>query len=361
MRLSRPLRWLAAGAAVYLAVCALMFTLQHRLQYRPNPAPMDTAAAALPGLEVQALDTADGERLVAWWHPPRDARSPVVLYLHGNGANLAARMGRLRWLAQQGAGFLALSWRGYGGSTGTPSEAGLMTDARTAWAALAQRVAPERIVVFGESLGTTVAVMLAAEVPAAAVVLDSGFASVLDVASARYFWLPVPWLLREPFRADLAAPRVRVPVLQVHCRDDPVTPTASALRLHALLPQAAPMVVVDGRCHTPSLLRFEAPLREFLERVRAPAVVSGRARPGRRAGIRRPARPARGRRSGHSRRGHRTAARSSPPSRHRAWRGHPGGSRGAGLPRRSPARESSRCADQRQPVGAVDPRLRAGG
>jgi hypothetical protein len=257
-------RWLALLAGSYLALCAAMFLLQHRLQYHPNPAPMDAAAARLPGMAAETLETADGERIVAWWLPPRGDTAPVYLYLHGNGANLLARDTRLRRLAADGAGFLAVSWRGYGGSSGRPDEAALLDDARTAHAALASRVDPRRIVVFGESLGTTVAVLLAAEAPVAALVLDSSFASALDVAERRYPWLPVRWLLRDTYRADLAAPRVRVPVLQIHCRDDPVTPLESALALNTLLPQRQPLVMVEQRCHTPSLLEFESALRRFV-------------------------------------------------------------------------------------------------
>ena len=267
MTFNRLLRWTAGLLAAYLAACAAMFFFQHRLQFRPNPSPMDLAAANLPDARAETLDTADGERIVVWWQPPRDATAPVYLYLPGNGANLMSRDGRLRRLAQSGAGFMAVSWRGYGGSSGRPSEAGLMTDARTAYAALAQRADPSRIVVFGESLGTTVAVLLAAERPAAALVLDSSFASVQDVAESRYWWLPVRWLITDPFRADLAAPQVRVPVLQVHCRDDPVTPIDSARRLNALLPQRRPIATVEDRCHTPSLARFDAWVRDFVRVV----------------------------------------------------------------------------------------------
>jgi hypothetical protein len=197
--------------------------------------------------------------------PPRHEGVPVYLYLHGNGANLATRDRRLAWLTEGGAGLLAVSWRGYGGSSGRPHEAGLLTDARTAYRTLAARVDPARIVIFGESLGTTVAVMLAAEVPVAALVLDSSFASALDIAQGSYPWLPVRWLLRDTYRADLAAPRVRVPVLQVHCRDDPVTPLASAQRLQARLPGRRPLVMVEGRCHTPRIAEFEPALRRFVE------------------------------------------------------------------------------------------------
>jgi pimeloyl-ACP methyl ester carboxylesterase len=263
--LSRRLaRWLVTLAGLYGLLCGFMYAMQSMLQYRPDPSPMDPAAVALPQFRAETLATPDGERIVAWWLPPRHEGAPVYLYLHGNGASLAARDRRLARLSEGGAGLLAVSWRGYGGSTGRPHEAGLLTDARTAYRTLAARVDPARIVVFGESLGTTVAVMLAAEVPVAALVLDSSFASALDVAQGSYPWLPVRWLLRDTYRADLAAPRVRVPVLQVHCRDDPVTPLASAQRLQALLPGRRPLVTVEGRCHTPRIGEFEPALRRFV-------------------------------------------------------------------------------------------------
>lgn len=257
---------LLALLLAYLVVGLAIFFGQRRLQYHPDTSPMNPAAAGLAGAVQETLATPDGERIVVWWVAPKRDDAPVYLYLHGNGSNLHARAARFGRLVDGGAGLLAVSWRGYGGSSGSPSEAGLRTDARAAYDALARRVDPKRIVLFGESLGTTVATMLAAEVKSAALVLDSGFASALDIGSRRYPVLPVRWFMRDPLRADLAAPSVAVPVFQVHCADDPVTPIASARQLHELLPRARPLLVIDDRCHVPSLLRFEAPLREFVER-----------------------------------------------------------------------------------------------
>lgn len=108
----------------------------------------------------------------------------------------------------EGAGLYAVSWRGYGGSTGTPTEAGLLADARAAYADLRKRIAAERILLFGESLGTTVALILAAQSPVRALLLDSSFSSALDVARGRFPWLPVSLILADTYRADLAAARV---------------------------------------------------------------------------------------------------------------------------------------------------------
>jgi fermentation-respiration switch protein FrsA (DUF1100 family) len=262
MRLIR--RFLLVLLLAYAAVCALMFFAQRKLLYFPDPAPMNPAAVGLPQAEVLALQAADGERLVAWWIAPRADHAPVFVYLHGNGANLQARAQRFARLTEGGAGLLALSWRGYGGSSGNPSEAGLLADAQAAYQAAAKRVPAQRLVLYGESLGTTVATMLAARELVAALVLDSGFASALDVAQRRYPWLPVAWLLRDPLRADLAAPQVSAPAFQVHCEGDAVTPLASARRLNETLPHARPLLVLAGGCHVPPIGRYEDELRRFI-------------------------------------------------------------------------------------------------
>jgi pimeloyl-ACP methyl ester carboxylesterase len=259
------LRLLAAVLAAYLLLCAAMFVFQRRLQYHPDPGAMNPAAAGLPQAVQETLATPDGERIVVWWVAPRAAGKPVYLYLHGNGAHLHARALRLARLVEDGAGLMAVSWRGYGGSTGSPSEAGLLTDARTAHAELRRRAPDAPLVIYGESLGSTVATMLAAETPPAGLLLDSSFASALAVARDAYPWLPVALLLRDAYRADLAAPKVRAPVLQVHCRLDPVTPFAQAQALNALFPQRQELVVVERACHVPSLADYLGAWRQFVD------------------------------------------------------------------------------------------------
>lgn len=258
------LRLLGGLAAGWLAVCMHMFVTQRSMQYRPDGSAMDPARAGLPQASQFVVDAADGERIVLWWIPPLDASAPVFLYLHGNGANLEARAQRFAHLTRSGRGLLAVSWRGYGGSTGSPTETGLRTDARAGYDWLSARVDPSRIIVFGESLGTTVSVLLAAEVPVRALVLDSSFSSALDVARGAYPWLPVSLLMLDRYLAVDAAPRVRVPVQQFHCDDDPVTPAALAERLNAALPAARPVSRVSGRCHVPPVTRFEPALEGFL-------------------------------------------------------------------------------------------------
>jgi uncharacterized protein len=259
-------RLLLLALLAYLGICAAMFAFQRQLQYRPDPTPLDPAMATGMGYAQETLTSADGERLLAWWAPPPGTDAPVILYLHGNGANLGARAGRLKALHADGAGVLAVSWRGYGGSSGSPTEDGLLADARAGWLALKARSGGHRALIYGESLGTSVAVMLAAEVQPDALVLDSSFDSAQAVASDRYPWLPVPLLLKDRYRADLAAPRVRAPVQQIHCREDRVTGLARAQSLHALLPAALPMHILEDHCHAPRYDRYRPVVQAFLSR-----------------------------------------------------------------------------------------------
>src|ERR1043166_2267824 len=156
-------KWLIITVLVgYGAIVALAYFAQRSLQYFPERTRTAPAAAAFPQAQEVELVTSDGERVIAWQVPPRDDK-PVVLYFHGNGGSLRLRAGRFARIVADGTGLLALSYRGYGGSTGRPSEAGLLSDAEAAYAFATTRYPAERLALYGESLGTGVAVALAAE------------------------------------------------------------------------------------------------------------------------------------------------------------------------------------------------------
>ena len=247
----------------YVLLCLLVFLAQRRLLYHPDALPLRQAEAI--GAQTLALQAADGTALVAWWLPPPDAAAPVALYLHGNGANLDARAARLQALREDGLGVLAISWRGYGGSAGEPSEAGWKQDALAGYQELRRRgVAPARILLYGESLGSQLALMLAAEQPVGALLLDSSFDSALSLAQQHYRLLPLAWLMRDPHRADLAAPQLKLPVLQVHCARDSISPLVHAERLQTLLGQRSELLVLDDQCHVPSYARYRDAVKAFV-------------------------------------------------------------------------------------------------
>jgi hypothetical protein len=169
------LKWLLIFAVCgYGGLLALMYGFQRKLQYFPDSARMPPAAAGLPRAEEVALRSSDGESLTAWYVPARDGK-PLVLYFQGNAGASNLRVNRFTWLTADGTGLLALSYRGYGGSTGHPTEAGLIDDARAAYDFVLTRADAKRIVVFGESLGTAVAIALAAEREIGGLILDAPF------------------------------------------------------------------------------------------------------------------------------------------------------------------------------------------
>jgi len=169
------------------------------------------------------------------WHLPPRGEKPVVLYFHGNGGALRNRVDRFRALIADGNGLVALSYRGYGGSTGSPTEAGLIADAEAAYAFAAARYPVERIVLWGESLGSGVAVALGAGHRVSRIVLEGSFTSAADVGAAHaYRFLPVRLLMKDQFRSDLRIAEVTAPLLFLHGGRDWVVPIALGERLYAL-------------------------------------------------------------------------------------------------------------------------------
>lgn len=242
------LKWTAIVlAAGYLGLGALMYLAQRALMYFPERERTTPAGAGFPQAEEVTLDTVDGEKVIAWHVAPRDDK-PVVLYFHGNGGALRLRVDRFAKIAAAGVGLLALSYRGYGGSTGTPSEQGLINDARAAYDFAAARY-PGRIALWGESLGTGVAIALAAEKPVTRVILDAPYSSTVDVAADLYWFLPVRLLMKDQFRSDERIRRVSAPVLILHGEADDIIPIRYAERLLALVPGEKRLVRFPGGYH----------------------------------------------------------------------------------------------------------------
>ena len=228
------LKWLLIGAVLaYVGVLALMYVFQRAMLYFPDPRRVAPADAGLPQAEEVTLKSADGETLLAWYVAPREGK-PLVLYFQGNAEGLPARVGRFTWLTADGTGLLALNYRGYGGSTGTPTEDGLIADAAAAYGFARARYPAGRIVLFGESLGTAVTVALAAGHEVAGVILDAPFTSAAEVGAAAYPFAPVRWLMKDKFRSDERIGRVAAPLLVLHGEEDRIVPIRFGEKLFAL-------------------------------------------------------------------------------------------------------------------------------
>ena len=229
------LKWLLIVVSIGYAggLVALFFAQRSFLFPVPTVARTSPQQAGFPEAEEHVLDTADGEKIVVW-HVPAKPGHPVVLYFHGNGDFLAGFFGRFHDLIADGTGVVALSYRGYAGSSGHPSERGLLSDAAAAYAFTVARYEAARIVVWGFSLGTGVAVALAAEKPVGRLILEAPYTSTADVAASIFWFLPVRLVMRDQFRSDERIRRVTVPLLIMHGERDPAIPIRFGERLFAL-------------------------------------------------------------------------------------------------------------------------------
>jgi fermentation-respiration switch protein FrsA (DUF1100 family) len=239
--------------------------------YVPDTAPV--SAAAVPGAEDVVIVTPDGTKLRAWHAPARDGRPTIILF-HGNAGSLAGRTDRFEFLRSRGFGLLFVSYRGYGGSGGSPTEAGLVEDGLAAYDWLAARgLKGGDIAIIGESLGSGVAVRVAAKRKVAALVLEAPFSSAVDVAKDQYWWLPVDLLMKDRFDSASVIGQVHVPLLIVHGDADEVTPYALGKRMLQAANEPKRMITIPGGTHASI---FEEPVWEhearFLDQVmRSPA------------------------------------------------------------------------------------------
>jgi fermentation-respiration switch protein FrsA (DUF1100 family) len=218
------LLFLAIPLAAYATIITDMYARQNELLFPAWRGPINVADAHVPGLRAVTLHTADGLALTAWYRPA-DPGQPTILYLHGNGGNILLRAGRMAIFAALGWGELFPEYRGYGPNQGTPSEAGFNQDALAAYAFLHQaNIPPDHIVLYGESLGTGVAVRLATERQVAAVVLDSPYTSIAAVAQRDFPYLPAALLIKNPFPLLTLIPSIHAPLLVMQGADDVVIP-----------------------------------------------------------------------------------------------------------------------------------------
>lgn len=217
-----------AGAVL---VVAAMRLLEPRMIYFPGPAPALTPAAAGLAFEEAAFPTADGETLRGWWIPAADPRAPVVLFFHGNAGTREHRIEILQGFHRAGLGVFIFDYRGYGGSTGRPSEAGLLLDGEAAFDWLRGNTGDAPIVFYGHSLGGAVAAVTALRRPAAGLILESVFTSVPDMA-IRVVPLPfVRYVVKTRFDTRAALGALTQPLLLIHGDADEVVPFSMGRRL----------------------------------------------------------------------------------------------------------------------------------
>lgn len=263
----------AVGLVLAYAVLVLLaYAFQGRLLYLPQTGGRDHVATPQSrGLEWESvtLRTEDDLHLDAWWIPAQTPRGSL-LFLHGNAGNISHRLDSIEQFHRLGLSVLILDYRGYGRSEGTPSEAGTARDARAAWRWLRETrdIAPDEIVVFGRSLGAAVAAKLGQELKGdsrpAALILESAFRSVPELAQHLYPILPARWLSRFDYDTAAYVTEVGAPVLVIHSEQDDIIPFSEGEAVYAAAPEPKRMLVIGGS-HNAGFMVSEAAYLEGIE------------------------------------------------------------------------------------------------
>ena len=233
--------------------------LLNGLLYFPSRAVVPPPPSAGFAIAEVTFATEDGERLHAWWVPARAPSLGHVLLCHGNAGNVGDRLAHVELLSGVGFDVLAFDYRGYGRSTGRPTEQGLYRDARAARDALLSRhgVEPGRLLYLGESLGGAVALALAVEQPPAGLILQSAFTSVRDMARVHYPLIP-PALVPDAYPSIRLIGRLAAPLLVLHGEQDDIVPLMHAEALAEAAPSPKRMHVFAGAGHNDLLARAGA-------------------------------------------------------------------------------------------------------
>ena len=248
-------QFFATIAVFYVVLVAVMYLAQRRFLYHPDNFTLSPAQSGVADMVKVNIKTRDGLTLFAWAQPPADKDKPWVALFHGNAGTLGSRGSKANAFLQAGYGVLLVEYRGFSGNPGQPTEAGLLMDARAALAYLADQGAlGQSLVLYGESLGTAVAVAMAAEAagqgkPVAAVILEAPFTSTVDVGQSHYPFLPVRFLLKDRYDSLALIQDIQAPLFLVHGDQDWTVPQSSGRKLFeaALEPKTA--MWIEGAGH----------------------------------------------------------------------------------------------------------------
>ncbi len=259
-------RILIGAVLIYVLGGFVAWAVQDSMIYVPYRTPVEVVSIRTEA--YSHIDTQDGERLLSW-HAEAEEGCPTILFLHGNGGHIGRAQPIHEAIVERtGAGLMAVSWRGYTGSTGTPSQDGLVTDALAVFDHLvAEGVRETDIIVHGMSLGTYPATRVAAERSVGFLVLEAPYESVLSVAQDRLPIFPVSWLLRDHYRTDKVIGDVEEPIYIGHGEDDRIIAPTESERLLEHAPARAVRFLFADAGHN-NLLQ-----KGMMEQVIAPAVI----------------------------------------------------------------------------------------
>lgn len=261
-------------AIAWLYVVACLYLFQRHIMYSPSTETPVLPVNAIDGIRAVTITTEDNLALLAWYIPPQN-NQPVLVFFHGNAGHLGYRVGKAQSLQRAaGLGMLMLSYRGYGGNLGKPTEQGLYRDGRAAMHFLQDdlHIPPEKTVIYGESIGTGVAVQMATEFKAAALILESPFTGTASVAKNIYFIIPIDLLLKDRYDNIAKITSINMPLLILHGTDDNIVPQAEGAALYntASQPKAFASIETGGHNNLWNFTQTPAAIIEFLKEYTQP-------------------------------------------------------------------------------------------
>lgn len=233
---------------VYLGLCGYLYIKQRDYVYRPDrDLTVDPNQYNLR-YETLVLTAADGVKVSTWFVPAKDANAPIVVLLHGNAENMGGQMDMILSCNRMGYSVLAMDYRGYGKSEGSPTEAGTYLDADAAWEYLTEKraIPPNRIVIHGRSFGGGIAAYLASRHAPAGVILESTFTSIPDRGAELFPLFPVHLLSKFQYNSLERMGSISCPVLVIHSKDDQVIPFEHGERLFRAAKEPKQFVAIQG-------------------------------------------------------------------------------------------------------------------
>ena len=245
-------RILFYAVIAYVVLVIAVYFLQRHMQYFPNKSdPGSPEKNGLPGMKVVRTTTEDGLSLLAWFMPPADKNGKILVFYHGNAGHIGHRAVKARYFIERGYGVFFAEYRGFGGNPGSPTEEGLYKDARAALKWLeAQGYLTRQIILYGESIGSGVAVQIAKEIQPDILILEAPFSSALDVAKRTHFWLPVDWMMKDRYDSLSKIPDVKSQLLIVHGDEDNVIPIHLAKKLFEAANHPKEFITINGGGHS---------------------------------------------------------------------------------------------------------------
>ena len=235
---------------IYFLLGLILFFLQRRILFNKSGIPKKPSDYDLSGIETVEIVTPDGIKLLAWYSKPT-LNNPILIYFHGNSFDIGERAYRIKRYIDKGWGVCLVAWRGYSGNSGYPSEKNLYIDGKATidWVQNKSKYNLDNIIIYGESLGTAVAVEMATKYKFKSIILEAPFTSIVDIAKKRYFIYPVKFLILDHFNNLSKIDKIKTPLLIISGKRDEIVPHTHSLQLFSKANNPKENLFIDEAMH----------------------------------------------------------------------------------------------------------------